>query len=88
MDRLTDDYNEQFADEDETVEETVIHKLMIEKLRFVLDKLSPDEYALIYALYYKGISERQWSSETGIPQKTIKYRRRRILNKLKKFLIN
>ena len=88
FDRLTDDNNVQFADEDEAVEETVIHKLMIEKLRSVLDKLSPDEYALIYALYYRGLSERQWSSETGIPQKTINNRKRRILNKLKKFLIN
>ena len=88
FDRLTDDNNVQFADEDEAVEETVIHKLMIEKLRSVQDKLSPDEYALIYALYYRGLSERQLSSETGIPQKTINNRKRRILDKLKKFLID
>lgn len=41
---------------------------------------------LMNALFFRKLSEREWSAETGIPQKTINDRKRRILIKLKKLL--
>jgi len=42
----------------------------------------------IEALFFKGYSERQWSKISGIPQRTICYRKNVILQKLKKILKN
>jgi len=41
---------------------------------------------LIHTLFFQGKSERQLSSESGIPLMTLNDRKRRILQKLKKFL--
>lgn len=46
------------------------------------------EQELIQALFFRGLSERKWSEECGIPQKTINDRKQRILAKLKKMLEN
>ena len=43
---------------------------------------------LINALFFRNLSERKWSDETGIPQKTINDRKHRIIAKLKKYLEN
>ena len=88
LDRLIEDNDQQYADNSETVEDDAVKNVMVEKLKSVLDELSPDEYELIQALYYRGFSERKWSDETGLPQKTINNRRRKILRKLKKLLEN
>ena len=37
-----------------------------------------------YALFTQGLSEREWSSQTGIPQKTINDHKNRLLTKLQK----
>lgn len=41
---------------------------------------------LIVELYLHGKSERQMSRETGVPQRTINDRKRKILSKLKKLM--
>ena len=69
-----------------SVEDIIVQKIMIEKLKHCLEKLSEDEQWLILELFYHGKSERTLSDETGIPQKTINNRRRRILEKLKKLI--
>lgn len=69
-----------------TVEEVVIQNIMIEKLNKSLVLLNQSEMDLINALFYAGYSEREWASKTGIPQKTINDRKRRILDKLKNLL--
>jgi DNA-directed RNA polymerase specialized sigma24 family protein len=61
---------------------------MLEKLKSSLILLNQAEMELIKALFYDGVSEREWSAVTGIPQKTINDRKQRILNKLKKLLEN
>lgn len=74
------------ADETVNVEETVVRRMMLDKLRFALSLLSEDERSLINAIFFRGLSEREWSKASGIPQKTINDRKRKILSKLKKFL--
>ena len=68
------------------VEDVVVDKLIAEKLHRCLDQLTGAEQELILALFFRGISERQYTEMTGIPQKTINDRRHRILVKLKKLM--
>ena len=76
------------VDEDEDVERQVTDKLMAEHIRYIVSLLPSDERELIEALYFKGYSERQWSKISGIPQRTVCYRKNVILQKLKKILKN
>ena len=66
----------------------VEQSLMLDKLRKHLPLLEAEEQELIYALFFQGLSERQWAAKTSIPQRTINDRKRRVLAKLKKFLEN
>ncbi len=64
----------------------VMDKLCREALLCALKTLSDDEYRLIFALYIKGKTEREYAKETGIPQKTINDKKHRIIKKLKKIM--
>lgn len=75
------DLNAEFTD-------AVIWKITVDKLHLIISMLPKDEQELIHALFFRGLSERKWSEECGIPQRTINDRKRRILAKLKKMLEN
>ena len=77
-----------FCDDGESIEDLVIRKLMAEKLRQCLLLLEPDERELIDELFLNGKSERDLTTQTGIPQKTINDKKHRILRKLKKLMEN
>lgn len=68
------------------VEDVVTDKLMVEQLYRCISRLTESEKTLIEALYFQGKSEREWSAETGIPQKTINNRRLRLVGKLRKMM--
>lgn len=68
------------------VEDVVTDKLMVEQLYRCISRLTESEKMLIEALYFQGKSEREWSAETGIPQKTINNRRLRLVGKLRKMM--
>ena len=68
------------------IEEQVTYKLLLDKLHSCLPLLTDEEQELIYALFFGEKTEREWSAETGIPQKTINNRKRKILLKLKALL--
>ena len=68
------------------VAEQAIQNILLIELRQALLKLSEEERDLIAALYFKGMTEREISRITSIPQKTINDRKHRILQKLRKFL--
>ena len=70
------------------IEEQVAYKLLLDKLHSCLALLTEEERELIYALFFGEKTEREWSAETGIPQKTINNRKRKILLKLKALLEN
>lgn len=84
----TEEFNGEdlLVDPDEDVEKQVVDKLMAEQIRRVVSLLPSEERELIEALFFKGYSERQWSKISGIPQRTICYRKNVILQKLKKIL--
>lgn len=81
--RLTE-ANHQFVTEGVSVEDSAINTVLIEKMISCLKLLSDEEQKLINELFYNDKSERQYSRETGIPQRTIHDRKVKILKKIKK----
>ena len=70
------------VDTSEPLDEKIMRKMMIEKLPEAIATLTDEEKELVRQLYFENMSERQISSLTGVPQKTINNRRKRILKKL------
>lgn len=68
------------------VTELVERKIMLDMLQESLSLLTQEEQELLHALFFLGLSEREWSAKTGVPQRTINHRKRRILGKLKKYI--
>ena len=87
LERLMD-ADAQFVDEETDVEEIAINAVMIAKLKESMKLLSEDELEMIHALFYQGLTEREFAKNVGIPQKTINDRKARVLRKLKKLLEN
>ena len=77
-------------DDGESVEDTVVQLLMLDKLHTVLNLLLAEERTLINALFFSnggmGMTERKYTELSGIPQKTINDRKQRILAKLRKLI--
>jgi len=89
LDRRIDN-GEDFADEGASVEDDVIRGLASEALHRALDELPEADRTLIVALFFsnggEGMSERAYSDASGIPRKTLAYRRDRALDRLRKIL--
>ena len=90
LDRLMDENAQQFPNEEspneESVENTVLHKLEVDKLHTALAMLTPEEQALIQALFFEEKTERQYAEELGVYRNAIHVRKTKILKKLKKLL--
>lgn len=69
---------------DELIDKIVEDKLMLDMLMTALAELSEDERFLIEQLYFEEKSERAVSEETGIPRKTLSYRKNKLLSKIRK----
>jgi RNA polymerase sigma factor (sigma-70 family) len=82
----------QFAHDGESVEDEAHKNVLLENLRHHLSQLSPDERALIDALFFSnggsGMTEREYAKQSGIPRPTISYRKLQLYRKLKKLLKN
>lgn len=70
----------------ENLEEMVIRKLLTQKLRKALKKLTPDEQKLIYALFYQNIGVRRYARQKGITHHAVQKNRDSILNALRREL--
>lgn len=86
--RICEDDHAQFAADESAPEEDLLHSERIQLLRAALRKLEPDEAKLIHALFFKGLSEHKFARQTGIPQRTIHDRKKKILVKLYKLIEN
>ena len=91
LDRLIE-AGEDYSDDGENAEDAALLAVMKGNLREALGFLTDDERGLIDALFFSnggcGMSEREYADISGVPRKTIAYRRERILRKLKKLLEN
>ena len=86
LDRLVDENARQFSDEQESVESMALHKLEVDRLHTALSLLTPEERALIQALFFDERKESELAVELGISQPAVYKRKMKILKKLKIFL--
>ena len=86
LDRLVDENARQFSDAQESVESVVLHKLEVDRLPTALSLLTPEERALIQALFFDERKESELAVELGISQPAVYKRKMKILKKLKIFL--
>lgn len=73
-------------DKSQNIEKEVIDKIMYSKLREALKALDSDELKIIKGIFFSNKSERQLSKDMGIPQRTINYKKQKVLSKLKSLL--
>lgn len=86
LERLMDDNARQFSDAGESVEDAVLRKLAEVELRRALETLTDEEYALIYALFYEGMTERAYAKKLGVSHVAVHKKKQHILKKLKEIL--
>lgn len=76
----------QFTAEAENTEDAAIRAVMLDKLNDALHTLTDDETAIIHALFYQEISEVELAKQLGIARTTLRSRKCKVLEKLKKLL--
>ena len=81
-----DENAQQFSDEQESVESVVLHKLEVDRLHTALSLLTPEERALIQALFFDERKESELAMELGISQPAVYKRKMKVLKKLKLLL--
>ena len=68
------------------VGETVVESVIASSLRSARERLAPSEQELITALFYDGMTEREYAKILGISQPAVHKRLKKVLAKLKKYL--
>ncbi|MCM1550287.1 MAG: sigma-70 family RNA polymerase sigma factor [Clostridium sp.] len=76
------------ADEAADIAETVVNAVMVDRLKAALPLLSDSEQALIYAIFFDGLTEREVGLRLGLTQSVVNKRKARILMKLKEIMEN
>ena len=64
----------------------VLHKLEVDRLHTALSLLTPEERALIQALFFEEKTERQYADELGVYRNAVHVRKIKVLKKLKSLL--
>jgi len=68
-----------------SMEELAIARDLHDRLHHAVAALPKAERELINAIYFEGLTEKDYAVKTGMSQTGISYRRRKILSKLKMF---
>ena len=76
------------ADEAVDVVETVVHAVMMDRLKAALSLLSDGEQALVKAIFFEELSEREVGLRLGITQSVVNKRKAKILAKLRTIIEN
>ncbi len=74
------------VDTSEPVDELVVRSIMMDKLQDCLSLLSQEERELIHDSFYTELTERDIAAKLGISQAAVNKRKKRILEKIKKYL--
>lgn len=82
------DSGQQFADQRECVENTVMRIELIEQIHEAVQRLTLEEQRLINELFFKGRTEGDFAVSLGISQVAIHKRKEKILKKLRIFFEN
>ena len=75
-------------DEAVDVAETVVRAVMVDRLKAALPLLSDGEQALVKAIFFEELSEREVGLRLGITQSVVNKRKAKILAKLRKIVEN
>lgn len=76
----------QYAKSRPSMEDEIVHKQQLHRLRQCLGELEVDERYIIHALFFQKRSERNLAAELHIPQRTLHDRKQRILCKMLKIM--
>ena len=76
------------VDEAVDVAETVVHAVMVDRLKAALPLLSDSEQTLIQAIFFEELSEREVGLRLGVTQSVVNKRKAKILAKLRKIMEN
>lgn len=79
---------QEFIDTENTPDRVVERKEMTEAIRQAIRSLPPDDQELVQALFFEGLTGREYARIKCIPQSTVSYRTRTLLQKLKIILKN
>jgi len=88
IDSEDDDEYDVIPDLKVNIENDTERKLELDALNKALLSLSDEEYKLIKAIFFDGISLRQYASKNNIPLTSLYRSKEKIINKLKKYLKN
>ena len=90
LERLMEDEGVFFSLAEQSVEDIVVGKVLIEQLYHALSLLEPDERKLIEEIYFsldgEIKSERKAAKVLGMPQKTLNERKLRVIDKLRQLM--
>ena len=86
--RLLEEGHLQFGSEDIDVESLVLRRESIRCLQRAMQLLTQADMELLQAIYYQGMTERQFAKKKSIHYMTIHNRKVSMLHKLKKILEN
>ena len=76
------------VDEAVDVAETVVHAVMMDRLKAALPLLSDSEQTLIQAIFFEELSEWEVGLWLGVTQSVVNKRKAKILAKLRKIMEN
>ena len=76
------------VDEAVDVAESVVNAVMVDRLKAALSLLSDGEQALVKAIFFEELSEREVGLRLGITQSVVNKRKAKILAKLRKIIEN
>ena len=69
-----------------SMEDLAIAQELHDRLHHAVEALRKADRELIRAIYFDGLTEKDYAKEAGMSQTGVSYRRRKILSKLKLFL--
>ena len=75
-----------YAVEDSDLEALFAGPTNEERLRAAIQKLDPDQQAMIRAIYFEGVSVNNYAARMGVTQSAISHRLQTVKKKLKKLL--
>jgi RNA polymerase sigma factor (sigma-70 family) len=88
LDRAIEDHTTIEADiscNQESLEDEVINNMIAKMIRACIGRLEADEVELIQALYYQGISMREYANSIDVAEGTVRYRHKQVLKRLRQF---
>ena len=84
--RWEESYSEAALCSAENLENMIADKLLVKRLHAVLETLTPADQEMIHAVYFDGLSMREYAKRLGVYPRAVVYRMERLLKMLRKML--